>query len=64
MRLISIVSRWSLTAPLVAAGCGQKNVFEPPPPPAVTVGQIRMRRDMRLDLRFNRLRQQPMCARA
>ena len=37
MRLISTVSRWSLTAPLVAAGCGQKNVFEPPPPPAVTV---------------------------
>ena len=35
---ISIMPRLSATAVLVAvAGCSQKNVFEPPPPPEVTV---------------------------
>ena len=38
MDLISILPRFLATAVLVAvAGCTQKNVFEPPPPPEVTV---------------------------
>jgi len=38
MDLNSILPRFSATALLVAvAGCGQENVFEPPPPPEVTV---------------------------